>query len=262
METSTRHRNPLFQEDLGVAPHTTLTIDVLHCQYLGNLKSYAKHIVWFLVLEGAFGRVGAQEDQVQYAILALARELDTWYKTRHKADVLEKLTRIKQFSKRIIGEPSQRKLATKGAETWGFVLFLIDVMKARRSALPSVVNRYIEAGESIVRLMTIFDEAGVNLKPFEIQECYDVWKRYCSLTADLPDLLQPKRHLVLHILEHLPQKGNPKYYATWMDEALNRTLKAACRQLSQSSFEATILCHMWTILLDKPDSKRKRRDSD
>ena len=44
--------------------------------------------------------------------------------------------------------------------------------------------------------------------------------------------------------------GNP-LYATWQDEALNKTLKLACRETSQAGFERTILYRMREILRPK-----------
>ena len=69
----------------------------------------------------------------------------------------------------------------------------------------------------------------------------EYWETFVSLTeADARQLI-PKRHLMFHLLTEIPKFWNPRLYAVWVDEALNRELKAACRQLSQVTFEAAIL---------------------
>ena len=45
-------------------------------------------------------------------------------------------------------------------------------------------------------------------------------------------------------MEDLPRLGNPTLYSNWLDEALNRVLKKACRGISQRTFEASLLVRM------------------
>jgi hypothetical protein len=54
----------------------------------------------------------------------------------------------------------------------------------------------------------------------------------------------PKHHIVFHLIDKIAYQGNPRLYATWLDEALNKTLKACCRQISQATFEGSVLFHM------------------
>ena len=51
----------------------------------------------------------------------------------------------------------------------------------------------------------------------------------------------PKNHLMLHLLKDSDSCGNPCEYATWVDEALNNTLKGACRSASQLAFESSLI---------------------
>ena len=67
----------------------------------------------------------------------------------------------------------------------------------------------------------------------------------------------PKYHIMMHCLERSAEHGNPKFYATWKSETNNKKLKLACRQVSQASFEITVLLRMKHVL--KP--LKRRRDS-
>ena len=58
----------------------------------------------------------------------------------------------------------------------------------------------------------------------------------------------PKHQLTFHLLHMMGALGNPAVYSTWQDEALNRTLKAACKNASQACFEDSILVRMRELL--------------
>ena len=75
------------------------------------------------------------------------------------------------------------------------------------------------------------------------------------MTVD--ELTTPKRHLGIHLFWNVSHFGNPRLYATWKDEALNKTLKAACQQQSQATFEVRVLGHMTQLL--RSDHERAGR---
>ena len=68
----------------------------------------------------------------------------------------------------------------------------------------------------------------------------------------------PKHHLVAHALLRARGHGNPSRYATWVDESLNKTLKAACRATSQFAFENSVLTRMQALLAQPSTRKRGR----
>ena len=104
---------------------THLTIDVLHCLHLGVLMTYCKVVIWLLINGGAWGQHGSQEETFHAAVLAIRVELNQFYGARHRAHPTEGLTRISSFRHKTLGDPSDPKLRAKGAETWGFLLFLV-----------------------------------------------------------------------------------------------------------------------------------------
>ena len=58
----------------------------------------------------------------------------------------------------------------------------------------------------------------------------------------------PKRHVILHMLERLPDLGNTKAYANWLNETYNKHMKLACRTVSQFTFEASLYLRMREIM--------------
>ena len=66
----------------------------------------------------------------------------------------------------------------------------------------------------------------------------------------------PKLHLLVHALMRAHHHGNPRFYATWLDERFNKLLKAACKDTSQLTFENSVLLRMQRLL--RPDASLKR----
>eukprot|EP00972_Heterocapsa_arctica_P114074 16440613-Heterocapsa_arctica.AAC.1 len=94
----------------------------------------------------------------------------------------------------MVGDPSDKKCKTKGAETWGLLLFLVDTLRGNTARLDAEATVLADAGQALVELVSIFDEGGARLTPGEIQGCFDAWKRHCSLTETMLELRVPKRH--------------------------------------------------------------------
>ena len=75
-----------------------------------------------------------------------------------------------------------------------------------------------------------------------------VWKYYgefIAYTEDIEEMKIPKRHVIVHILERMPDLGNPKEYANWFDESLNKDLKQCCRKTTAfEHFEESLYIRM------------------
>ena len=61
----------------------------------------------------------------------------------------------------------------------------------------------------------------------------------------------PKHHIMVHLLFMSWFFGNPKSYSAWLSEAKNKTLKLACRETSQATFESSVLLRMRELLAVK-----------
>ena len=82
-------------------------------------------------------------------------------------------------------------------------------------------------------------------------------EKFTSLTETDPEFKMSKRHLMFHLFENLDRFGNPSVYAAWFDETLNRHLKAAARDISQATFDQSVLLRFPFILRDLFSRKRK-----
>ena len=62
------------------------------------------------------------------------------------------------------------------------------------------------------------------------------------------DCLIPKHHIMYHLLVKSGFQGNPAVYATWLDEALNKSLKQACKNASSATFYESVLLKLREML--------------
>ena len=255
-ETLARHRCPLFCQELGLSPQRSLTVDLLHAAYLGVFKIWCRVALWFLILSGAFGNIGTVEETIQTAVLVLRHDLMEWYKARHRINPKEGLTRLSDLTVKMIGTRDDPKLNPKGAETWSLLLYLVDKLQTHRPHLGDDAGRYIRAGEALISMVQIWNDH----EDIPVVAQQRAFEHYCHHMAAMePDeTYTPKHHLIMHLLSRINYFGNPRKYSTWLDESWNRTLKLACREVSQASFEASVLLRMREILKSYVDVKQNQ----
>ena len=66
------------------------------------------------------------------------------------------------------------------------------------------------------------------------------------------NLYTAKHHIMFHLLQKQHDFGNPRNHATWKSEAMNKVLKKACRDVSQATFDLSILLKMQDLLAWRP----------
>jgi hypothetical protein len=80
-----------------------------------------------------------------------------------------------------------------------------------------------------------------------MKECLECYCAHIAL-IEADEQYKPKHHIVFHLINKMRWHGNPRLYNTWLDEALNKTLKGSCRQTSQATFERAVLLRMSSLL--------------
>ena len=242
-EVDTRHRNPLFDEALGITVVDTMTVDTLHCLNLGVLLVWVSVTLWLLVERRVFSAHASIDETIGTAARLVKAELDRFYRRYKEANPVSNLTRVQDFSRNTLGEStSGRRLRTKGAETWGVALYLLHKLESLSAAHQDDETRSLfRAGKALADLVELWSRSGRVLDAATVQRGLDLWKIHLRFTQDFPDMEIPKRHLMTHMVKGGAWHGNPRMYACWADEGLNRELKKSCRLVSQQSFEPFIL---------------------
>ena len=129
------------------------------------------------------------------------------------------------------------------------LLFLLSELEAH-PAVPQR-DRLLAAGKALEAMVGTWQGTAWRMETQEIRLAFDHYNRFIALTHDADfaeELEAPKRHMTMHLLREMTLWGNPKAYANWRDEALNKTLKQCCRNVHQSTFDISVLSGMRQLL--------------
>ena len=246
-ESLTKHRNPIFDERLGISAKRSVTVDTLHCLYLGVFKSWCSVVIWVLINRCCYARVGTEAENLASSIMVMRHTLNVWYVNRAKMRRDETRTRLADLIPKMVGTNNDPKLKVKAAECWGIMLFLINELRRLEHRAGPDWAALLQAGEALVQMVDIWQNCGINISMDAQRAAFGHYNRHMILMAVF-DIFVPKHHMVYHLLSNMSYHGNPKEYDTWLSEALNKVLKGACRGASQATFEQTVLVRMHHLL--------------
>ena len=173
MESLSRHRNPIFDKpnvpgSLGITAVGSITIDSLHCLYLGVFNAFACVILWLLILSGSWtSSHGTADEIIEACLMVFRNRLRAWYAARKRLRPQETITEVSEITKKMLGDPSSKKLPFKGAETWWVLLFLLDEL-----AIYRLSDRLLKAGRSLEKLIDCWNSAGWRLSDREIRTSF------------------------------------------------------------------------------------------
>ena len=168
-ETLCRHRNPLFTAELGLLPSVCLTIDTMHCLYLGVFKKWCSVAIWALLRSGCYANVGAAEENLTTSVIVLRRLLMQWYEARHRARPSEGLTRLHDLTVKMCGTAAKPDIKVKAAECWGLLLFLVEELARLAARLGPDGVALQEAGACLVQLVEAWQACDLEV-PAAVQE--------------------------------------------------------------------------------------------
>ena len=120
-ETLTRHRNPLFDAELGVTPDIIM-ISWLHTLSLGCFKLVLARIFWDMIGINAWGvPAGPEEAVLEASLTRMQGELFAWYGAEQRAGRMH--SRVQRLPAGLFGTSHNPSFGFHGAETNGLLLF-------------------------------------------------------------------------------------------------------------------------------------------
>ena len=229
-ETRSRWRNPLFCAEIGLTTEI-LAIDLLHTLYLGVAKNFCMATIWHAITNNLYTEAGTTKpERDQLAILAIRNELWAWYKEEKKRTPERSVHKLEDLTLSMIGAEGHKKMNTKAAETKTLVLFCTWLLGKYKTKLATPTAKgLLRIGSSLSFLILTIDGSPRVMTRAQIQTMYDNVKMILAgwEAAGVP--LVPKMHLLFHMVERAQTQGNPRFYATFLDESLNRTLRDLVR---------------------------------
>jgi hypothetical protein len=248
------HRCAIFDEALGISLDT-MCVDSLHCLYLGPAKDWCCAVLWALIDFNVYRFDGAVDQRIQLTTNRIRTELWAFYRRYKHNHPEEDVTQLEDLTPGMLGTSAKRKLSAKAMETKCLIPFCLELMTTHVAAIGSVADKYIGIGECFIRLADVLKQEKFVVRPTALQEMYNSTTRLFKLWVLVELHIKPKLHMMMHLVDRTLAQGNPAYYATWVDEGLNKVLASLGRQAHRSVWEARIL----TYFEHTEDLRQKRR---
>ena len=126
---------------------------------------------------------------------------------------MKNLTAVSDFTMKMCGTQNDRACKTKGAETYGIMLFLLYLMDKYSHRLGSEGQRLRRAGQNLSAMVDLWRNCGAQhgmLVPDDVkQRCFDLYSEHMVL-MECEDIYTPKHHIIVHLLDRLGFQGNPQ----------------------------------------------------
>ena len=164
LENVTKHRNPFFIREYGLTPAKALTVDMLHCWYLGVCLVFGRVAIWFFIDSGIYAdvRLPAAE-QVLGQAQCIRADLWAFYR-RHRAAGGAVITEVSDLTPKMLGVGmSKRKLKVKAAECWGITLFVKELFERYSERLGRGGKDLHEAGSLLLRFYELAKASSAQL---------------------------------------------------------------------------------------------------
>ena len=170
---------------------THYLLDLLHTCYLGVLNVWCKVVVWYMMEAGVWGRL-------ETAAQGLRSDLFFWYSQLTRRMPGQHITRFSDIKASMFGTSADPKCKAKGAEAWGFILILLDMLQTYQGRLDTDAGVYRESGNLLADYIRCLKASPRVLQPSVIQRITDLWKRHMVLMTPL-GVFAPKHHLMYHV---------------------------------------------------------------
>ena len=150
-------------------PYYCLALDTLHTLNLGVMNVFCRVAIWALLASGVYGFTSRAEDAIVSNMLVMRRNLFDFYKRHHVQFPNAVLTQVSDWLPSMIGSFTEQKCKTKGAETWGICLFVIDEL-CKFQARVDGWQRLERAGRCLEGLVLVWRSQGWVMSETSIQE--------------------------------------------------------------------------------------------
>ena len=213
------HRNPLFCNEIGITPQSSMQVDLLHTVYLGVLQRYVQGVMWGAIDSNIWGVDGNRSAVIEQTISSLEVDIKRWY----IRSVIPTSSRVNHIKTSMLGTDAKRELKLKAAETGTLVPWAVDFSTRYRNALLNGAQLKA-AGETLVEYMSLLKASPLHVPEDTCQTLLDLALRHLTLCKAAHIDMVPKHHNWVHMTLRLRFYGNARTWATFLDESLNLLL--------------------------------------
>ena len=227
------HKNPLFDSSLGYSPKSMMVVDALHSVYYGPLMRFTSAVVWRILLRNTWAFAGGV-DQVKEGNLRMLHAHLGRFDVAHDIPQDRRVTDLtlnmlgsdEKCGVRGVRQHPGGIVKVKAAECGVLFEWACTLLEERGRDLPMFAN-LAAAGKAMSRWLELTRMSGDIMSDAVCAELTACCQRYSAHSARALVAFTPKKICFAEFTLQASHHGNPKRYATWVDEGLNSRLRNA-----------------------------------
>ena len=223
-------RNPLLSH--YPEPRSLICSDTLHVLYLGPVKHMVAWIIWRTLLANPWGIVGDQSVRNELGLKYIYQDLQKWYEENKVPWSL----RLGDLSLSMIGSASSPDFTGKAAES-GVTLQWATQYATRWSHHLREGPALVEASQALEEYLQLLRDTPQTVDDPTFERFFKLFLRHVHALEDARVPFLPKHHMLAHLTIQMREKGNPRFYSTFLDETLNSIIAAAAARAHPSRWE-------------------------
>ena len=150
---------------------------------------------------------------------------------------------------KMLGKRSNPELKAKAAETRGLLDFAVELLEKHAAKFrdrpgpknPKTLHECLLAsGKAAQKVEDIIRRGDREMKRETQRELLFHYMRHVNFYSRAGGQLTPKHHLMVHMIQRIGRRGNPRFYATYRDESLNGIIGNIAKYAHRLTFCQTI----------------------
>lgn len=217
--TLVHHRCPFWAPGVGITPIRTIAIDMLHTFVLGPVLVFCREAIWCVLESGIWANNETTHYEAMLVSVAnLKHELFRFYCSWDRTHPADKVTRVSSLTPKMLGVGGKRACKTKAMESWGILLFLVDLFGNNVGRLGPSAPTFLDAGRLLQDFLATLKRCGPAVRVRDQQMLMDIWKQF-MVKATILGVSAPKFHLMFHMILRIDFIGNLKKTLVFVHQA-------------------------------------------
>ena len=242
---SVHRRHPLLNPELYIGLES-FSVDMLHTLHLGVFQYWCARALWDLFAVDAFNtRAERRSDVVRISLGLLVAKLRDWYPVYQRSlseNAARAMTQVQRIRPGMVGTHDAPSCKLKGSETRHFLPFLLLTLQEHSEALRSRdgdcnYDALVQSGQCLLAYMDVLARESRRVSEQGAEELTRLCNMHIELAKQARVDVRPKHHLWRHMTARVPALGNPRMYATFHDESINRMLAEMAFACHRMTFE-------------------------
>ena len=211
-------------------------------------------MIRYLFENNSCGLTGIKEVRIFLLHQRIRAALFSWYSARkRRLKSYYDITELEDVYVGVFGGDTSYLVKTKAKQSHGFVIFLVEHFLPSLAAriTPAFYAQLLRCGQVILDYLQLVKVSPRQPSDATMQEMFDLGMEHLRLCRVINVPWSPKHHLFIHMMHRTQLCGNPREYATFQDESLNKVLSAVSKTAHAAVWEKRIFSWWRQLPIDK-----------